>query len=191
MGLDIIVYFANNDLVYSSVYDDPALDSNPKYRLSRTFCYLMCRKDVVSGKPELDQIGKLTSIDISTIYQMETFTSNEEIEFFLEEAETEQQKEKIRTLAQAGNDKIKGNIDKILMTITNLIDKLSQIDDLPELLTDNDYDTLDNKIYFADFNKDKAQGYIENNFGQDLRNLKRILEYAKAKGSTTVYFNYG
>jgi len=191
MGLDIIVYFGNNDLVYSSVYDDPALEYNHNYRLSRTFCNLMCRKDVVSGKPELDQIGKLTSIDISAIYQMETFTGNEEIEFFLEEAETEQQKEKIRMLAQAGNDKIKGNIDKVLMTITNLIDKLSQIDNLPALLTDNDYDTLDNKIYFADFNKDKVQGYVDDNFGQDLRNLKRILEYAKAKGSTTVYFQYG
>ena len=151
----------------------------------------MCRKDAVSGEPELDQIGRITSVDISPIYEMENYGHGEELEFFLETAETEEQRQKILNLDKASKEKLKGNIDKVVITITRLINKLSQIDNLPDLLNDNGWDSLENQIYFADFNNDKGQGYIRNNFGQDLRNLKRFLEYAKTKGSTTAYFNYG
>ena len=193
MGLDILVCFDNNDEIYSNDYHNEKFDHFNKHSLSRTFCNLMCRKDVVSGEPELDQISKITSVDISPIYKMETYGSDsgEELEFFLEMAETEEQRESIIKQSQASKDKLKGNIDTVLATVTNLIDKLSKINNLPKMLTDNGYDTLENEIYFADFNKDKGQGYISNNFGQDLRNFKRFLEYAKAKGSTTTYFNYG
>jgi len=193
MGLDILVCFDNNDEIYSNDYHNEKFDHFNKHSLSRTFCNLMCRKDVVSGEPELDQISKITLVDISPIYKMETYGSDngEELEFFLEMAETEEQRESIIKQSQASKDKLKGNIDTVLAIVTNLIDKLSKINDLPKMLTDNGYDTLENEIYFADFNKDKGQGYISNNFGQDLRNFKRFLEYAKAKGSTTTYFNYG
>ena len=193
MGLDILVCFDNNDEIYSNDYHNEKFDHFNKHSLSRTFCNLMCRKDVVSGEPELDQISKITSVDISPIYKMETYGSDngEELEFFLEMAETEEQRESIIKQSQASKDKLKGNIDTVLATVTNLIDKLSKTNNLPKMLTDNGYDTLENEIYFADFNKDKGQGYISNNFGQDLRNFKRFLEYAKAKGSTTTYFNYG
>ena len=45
--------------------------------------------------------------------------------------------------------------------------------------------------YFSDFLLDKGDGYINNNFGQDLRNFRRFLEHAKRHGSTTVFFQYG
>jgi hypothetical protein len=191
MGLDILVFFDNNDEIYSSDYHDEKLGHFHKHSLSRTFCNLMCRKDAVSGEPELDQIGRITSVDISPIYEMENYGHGEELEFFLETAETEEQRQKILNLDKASKEKLKGNIDKVIVTVAKLIDKLSQIDNLPDLLNDNGWDSLQNQIYFADFNKDKGQGYISNNFGQDLRNLKRFLEYAKAKDSTTAYFNYG
>ena len=191
MGLDILVCFDNNDKIYSNDYHDEKFDHFHKHSLSRTFCNFMCRKDAVSGEPELDQIGRITSVVISPIYEMENYGHGEELEFFLETAETEEQRQNILNLDKASKEKLKGNIDKVIVTITKLIDKLSQIDNLPNLLNDNGWDSLENQIYFADFSKDKGQGYISNNFGQDLRNLKRFLEYAKAKGSTTAYFNYG
>ena len=191
MGLDILVCFDNNDEIYSNDYHDEKFDHFHKHSLSRTFCNFMCRKDALSGEPELDQIGRITSVDISPIYEMENYGHGEELEFFLETAETEEQRQNILNLDKASKEKLKGNIDKVIVTITKLIDKLSQIDNLPNLLNDNGWDSLENQIYFADFSKDKGQGYISNNFGQDLRNLKRFLEYAKAKGSTTAYFNYG
>lgn len=191
MGLDILVCFDNNDEIYSSEDHDERFDHFHKHSLSRTFCNLMCRKDAVSGEAELDQIGRITSVDISPIYEMENYGHGEELAFFLETAETNEQRQNILNLDKSSKEKLTGNIDKVVITITRLIDNLSLIDNLPDLLNANGWDSLENQIYFADFNKDKGQGYIRNNFGQDLRNLKRFLEYAKTKGATTAYFNYG
>lgn len=193
MGLDIMICFDNNADIYTSEYHEERFGHFQKHSLSRTFCNFMCRQNVVSGEPELDQVGRITSVDISPIYQMETYTTEngEELQFFLQMAETEEQKQSLIKQAEESRNKLKGNIDTVLTTITNLVDRLEKIDDLPGLLTDNGYDTLDNKVYFADFNKDKGEGYIDNNFGRDLRNFRRFLEYAKSKGSTTAYFNYG
>ncbi|MBI3235362.1 MAG: hypothetical protein HYZ42_15225 [Bacteroidetes bacterium] len=76
-------------------------------------------------------------------------------------------------------------------TVTELIDKLNSIENLPSLLLKTEFDTLGIEEYFSAFQGDKGDGYIGNNFGQDLRNFKRFLEYAKQHGTTTVWFNYG
>ena len=191
MGLDIFICFDNNDEIFSKDYYLESLEHSRLHSLSRTFCNFMCRKDVISGEPEFDQIARITSIDISAIYDMENYGHGEDLDYFLETAETDEQREQIIKLDKASKEKLKGNIDKVLETIEKLIERLSNIKDLELLLTDNGYDTLENEIYFADFNRDKGEGYIDNNFGQDLRNLNRLLKYAKAKGSTMVYFNYG
>jgi len=193
MGLDITICTDNNEEIYSGDYHDPKFDYFNKHSLSRTFCNLMCRPNVISGDTELEQIGKITSVDISPILAMETYGSDsgEELEFFLETAESEEERQKILDQAKQNKENLKGNIDKVLLTIKALIDKLSSIGNVHKMLDDHGHDTLDNKNYFADFNIDKGQGYIGNNFGQDLRNFKRFLEYAKSKGSTTTYFNYG
>ncbi|GAB2819347.1 hypothetical protein [Ferruginibacter profundus] len=193
MGPDITICTNNSKEIYSGDYHDPKHDYFNKHSLSRTFCNLMCRLYVISGDTELEQIGKITSVDISPILAMDTYGSDsgEELEFFLETADTEEERQKISDRAKQQKENLKGNIDKVLQTIDALIVKLSSIDNLHKLLDDHGEDTLDNKYYFADFNIDKGKGYIGNNFGQDLRNFKRFLEYAKSKGSITTYFNYG
>ena len=72
-----------------------------------------------------------------------------------------------------------------------MIEKLSTVNNLPSLLLPTDFDSLGSEEYFSSFNIDKGEGYIGNNFGQDLRNFKRFLEFAKERGTTTVWFNYG
>ena len=193
MGLDISIETNNSKEIHSDGYFDEKNDYFNKHSLSRTFCNLMCRKNVIDGEPELDQIGKITSVDISPITEMESFglENNEELDFYLDTAENEEERNKILQQAKSNQGKLLGNIDKVSLTIENLLFKLSTIDNLPELLDDNGNDTLNNKKYFSEFNVDKGKGYIDNNFGQDLRNFKRFLEYAKSKGTTTVYFNYG
>ena len=193
MGLDIVIRTDKDDQIFTNDYHDPKRDYFNKHSLSRTFCNFICRQNVVSGEPELDQIGRITSIDISPIYAMETYGSDsgEELEFFLETAESEEERQRILEQARKNKESLKGNLDKVLSTINALIDKLSSIDNLPRLLNDHRHDTLNYKNYFTDFNSNKGQGYIGNNFGQDLRNFKQFLEYAKARGATTVYFNYG
>jgi hypothetical protein len=193
MGLDILIRTDKNEEIFNGDYYDPKHDYFNKHSLSRTFCNFMCRQNVINGVPELDQIGKITSIDISPIYQMETYgsESGEELEFLLEAAKSEEVRRHILDQAKKNKDNLKGNIDKVLSTINALIDKLSIIDNFPKLLNDYRHDTLDYKTYFMDFTIDKGEGYIGNNFGQDLRNFKRLLEFVKSRGATTVYFNYG
>ena len=86
---------------------------------------------------------------------------------------------------------MQGNIDKVLRTITDLIEKLNSIDNLPNLLLSKDFESIGNENYFSSFNICTSEGYVGNNFGQDLRNFKRFLEFAKESGTTTVWFNYG
>jgi len=193
MGMDISILTDNYEKIFSSEYHNPANNYFNKHSLSRTFCNLMCRQNVINGEPELDQIGRITGVDITPIYKMETYGSdnNEELEFFLEVAESEEEKQKLLSEAIQRKEDLKGNIESIEFTIDALINKLQSIDKLPTLLNDHGHDTLGYNKYFTDFNIDKGEGYIGNNFGQDLRNFQRFLAYAKSEGATTAYFNYG
>jgi hypothetical protein len=150
----------------------------------------MNRQHVVEHLPELDQIGKITKVDISPLYQMEEYPNEEEIGFSIEYAETEEERQSIIENAEMDKKKLTGNIDKVLSTINNLLERLNNINNLQELLIKTDFDSLNNAVYFSDFKIDKGQGYIGNNFGQDLRNFKRFLEYAKEKGVETIWFGY-
>jgi len=191
MGLDIHIGTDNYNEIFSPDYFDKETGYLSKHRLSRTFCNFMCRQNVVSHESELEQIGTITGIDISPLYEMENYPDPETIEFFLEKANSEEERQSILTKTEANKEKLKGNIDLVKQTIDNLIKKLNSIPNLANLLKQTDFDTLDNQMYFSNFQTDKGQGYIDNNFGQDLRNFSRFLEYAKSKGSSTVWFNYG
>lgn len=183
MGLDIIID-ANN-------YKE--LDSNG-HTLSRTFCNFMSRRDQdLDHEPELDQIGEITGIDISPIYEMNSYPAEGDgyLEYRLESADSEEERQRILKEVEDDKAKLKGNIDKVLRTITDLIEKLNSITNLPSLLLPTEEDLLDNEDYFSEFQIDKGNGYIGNNFGRDLRNFKKFLEYAKEKGTTTVWFDYG
>lgn len=190
MGLDIHMGADNLEELHSNNYHDPKNDYFNKHSLSRTFCNFMCRQNVISHEPELDQIGKITGVNISPIYEMEDYPEEEGVEFQLDIADSEEEKQSILKKAEEDKAKLQGNIDKVLQTITELIEKLSSIDNLPGLLLPTDFDTLGNEEYFSSFNIDKGDGYIGNNFGQDLRNFKRFLEFAKERGTKTVWFSY-
>ena len=191
MGLDIHIGVDNYEELHSDDYYDEKNDYFNKHSLSRTFCNFMCRQNVISHEPELEQIGKITGVDISPIYEMESYPEEEGLEFHLDTADSEEEKQSILRKAEEDKAKLQGNIDKVLQTITELIEKLSSVDNLPGLLLPTDFDSLGNEEYFSSFNVDKGEGYIGNNFGQDLRNFKRFLEFAKERGTKTVWFNYG
>ena len=191
MGLDINISADNYEELHSDDYYDEKNDYFNKHSLSRTFCNFMCRQNVISHEPELDQIGKITGVDISPIYEMESYPEEEGLEFHLDTADSEEEKQNILRKAEEDKAKLQGNLDKVLKTITELIEKLSSVDNLPGLLLPTDFDSLGNEEYFSSFNVDKGEGYIGNNFGQDLRNFRRFLEFAKERGTKTVWFNYG
>lgn len=194
MGLDILIRTDIDNIIFEDdSYHDPANDYFNKHSLSRTFCNFMCRQNLGYSEPELDQIGNITGIDISSIYQMETYQNDndEGLQFQMEVAENDEARQQLLDEARKTRESLKGNVAIVLSTVNSLIDKLSAIDNLHTILDAGQQDTLQYDQYFTDFNVDKGEGYISNNFGQDLRNFKRFLEYAMQKGASTVYFVYG
>lgn len=184
MGLDIHLRVDNAEELYELGY----FDNN--HSLSRTFCNFMCRRNVCTENPELDQIGKMTGIDISPFYDMEKDLDEGAIEYYLSTAENDSERESLAQQFQADKDALQGNIDLVLQTMDSLIQSLSQMDTLDQSLDDSGEDTLGYEHYFTDFNTDKGDGYIGNNFGQDLRNFKCFLDFAKSNGAKTVWFAY-
>jgi hypothetical protein len=182
MGLDIHLLTDNYDeLSESEAFDD----LEESHRLSRSFCNLMCRKNVVEN-PELDQIATMFNIDLTPLYAMEEYVSEQDLED-LDGYETEEEHSENLQRNQA----VEGNIDRILALLDNLIGKLLQVPDLHFVLAETTYDTIGITHYFSDFNASPGDGYIGNNFGQDLRNFQLIAAYAKAHGANTIYFTYG
>lgn len=191
MGLDIHLITDNSEEIFSLQNLTNQSDYFNQHSLSRTFCNLMSRKNVIEEETELDQISRLTNTNISVLYDMEQYWDEEYIDYRLSVAETENEKQTVFEQIAAGKEKLDGNIDTVLKTIETLIKKLSPFCNLSEKLNSHGRDTLGYDYYFTDFNLDKGEGYIGNNFGQDLRNFRNFLEYTKAHGASTVWFNYG
>ena len=189
MGLDINLRVENQESLFGG---DEQFDYFYVHGLSRTFCNLMCRRDVIaSGEPELDQVGAITGVDISPLYAMNDYPDEEALAFYVDMADTEAEKQQVLTDATNSKASLQGNIPLVTDTLNLLIEKLSLVANLPGLLAPTDFDSLDNGEYFGNFNSNPGDGYIGNNFGQDLRNFKRFLQYAQSKGATTVFFVYG
>ncbi len=184
MGLDIHLFTDNYDELSEFEQFEELED---QFQLSREFCNLMCRKNVIeNGMPELEQISIITGCDITFMYDMENYTPDWEIED-LSEFEDEETIEDMKM----SNSKIENNINDVHTKLKLLIEKLNDIDDLSSLINKTDYDTIGIDEYFSDFKKDKGDGYIGNNFGQDLRNFLKFIEYTKSNSSKTIFFQYG
>ena len=189
MGLDISVNFDNQEKLYSL---DEYRKTRENINLSRTFCNFMCRREVVQDcRPELDQIGELTGIDISFLYDMQEYTEEWEIDEMLEFEDDEEEKELQKQSILKRNIEVANNIESVKSKLTLLIERLGKIENLDQKLQETSYDTIGIKEYFSNFHTNPGDGYIDNNFGQDLRNLLCLLNIGLNNGSKTIYFNYG
>lgn len=180
----------NQEELYTVMQDT---NSRHRYQLSRTFYHFMCRQHVATGEPELNQLGGLTGVDIQPLYEMETYPEEMGLEWQLEQAKSKKERQQILREAEAAKAKLVGNVDRVLVTVEALLNKLATIDNLPDLLDASRLDTLHSSSYFANLLREAGEGeidYLDNNFGQDLRVIKRFVELAKSHGGTTVYFEY-
>lgn len=192
MGLDIHLNFDNEDKQLAKEKLSNKKDYFNKYSLSRTFCTLILRKNVIESEPELDQIGRLTNINITPFYDMEKhWDDNDAVTLQLSSVKNEIEKQAIIKRITADKTKLIDNINLVIDLVNSLINNLSEIDNLDVKLKKYGRDTLGYDYYFTDFNLDKGEGYIGNNFGQDLRNLKKSLELAKSNGAKSVWFTFG
>lgn len=184
MGLDINVFSDNYDEI-SELEAFEAIED--KVNLSREFCYLIGRKNVIeSGIPELEQIAQLTNCDLSFLEKMENYMPEWELADLAEYEE----KPVIDTIKKT-NLEAENNIDEVITGLKQLIDTLNGIENLEKNIHETDYDTIGIPYYFSDFKTNKGDGYIGNNFGQDLRNLLRFAEFAKSHAAKTLFFEFG
>jgi hypothetical protein len=189
MGLDIMVITDKYDEIHV-----PSLSWEEyynEYNLSRRFCDFMSRQIASEGKPELNRLGDFTGVDINPFYEMELYPDENNLKYDIEFAETEEEKQRIIKDAESNKELLKGNIDKVIFTLNNFIDKLNSIENLLAIIGSTEFDSPWNDEYFSDFQMDKGKDFVNNNFGQDLRNFKRYLELSKSKGATTAWFVYG
>ncbi|GGF16592.1 hypothetical protein [Flavobacterium limi] len=189
MGLDISINFDNQENLYLL---DEFEKIQEEVNLSRTFCNFMCRREVVEDcRPELDQIGELTGADITFLYNMQEYTEEWEIDEMLEFEDDEDEKKRLKQSMLKKNTEVENNIEEVKLKLSLLIEKLGQIENLEQKLDKTNYDTLGIKKYFSNFNNNPGDGYIDNNLGQDLRNLYSLLNFGLKNGSKTIFFNYG
>ncbi len=190
MALDI--HYSIRDTNNEDIDDFSDGENFYKHSLSRTFCNLMLRRHTLRHEYELNQISKITKIDITPLHEMDDIQDEGYIEHLLSDAKNDEERKKIKNEVEESKRKIYGNIEKVLNVVANLIEKLNQINNLPELLISEDLTSIGGNLeYFRDFKVDRGNGYIGNNFGQDLRNFKRFLEFAITKGAMTIWFTNG
>ncbi len=189
MGLDVLVITDN----YEQLGDEESDNYFEQHSLSRTFCNFTLRENSIANgsPPELEQIGHLTGVDISPLAQMSEYPEEEYLEFRLSVAESAADQQALLAKYEADKAAFTGNLPAVLATVQQLLERLAHVDNLPSLLNAHGNDILGYEYYFADFLVDKGKGYIGNNFGQDLRNLERFLQFAQSHGATTAWFSYG
>jgi hypothetical protein len=189
MGLDVLVVTDN----YEQLNDEESNNYFEQHSLSRTFCNFTFRVNSIanSGATELEQIGHLTGVDISPLAKMQEYPEEEYLEFLLSVAKSAAEQQALLTKYEADKAAFTGNLPAVLTAVQQLLERLARIDNLPNLLDAHGNDILGYAYYFTDFLVDKGQGYIDNNFGQDLRNLERFLRFAQSHGATTAWFSYG
>lgn len=163
MGLSIHLVTDNYEDVYSTEFYRNEKEYRSRMGLSKDFAELIVRVNTSFGEAELKQIEKITEVDLLPLWNMATYHNVED-------------------------DVPNGNIKSVIETVDRLIEKLNSLCNLERKITPYDND-IDFEFYFSDFAKDKNNGTNGNNFGQDLRNLKKYLKYALSKGSTKVWFN--
>ncbi|HET9505324.1 MAG TPA: hypothetical protein VFO93_17405 [Hymenobacter sp.] len=122
---------------------------------------------------------------------MENYREEIDLAEELEFAESEEERNRMQARTTANNARLDGNLAIVYEAITQLLVQLTSLTELAARLQPTSYDTLGRDIYFADFILEIGGGYTHDNFRQDLRNFKSFLEYAKSKGSRTVFFRYG
>ena len=187
MGLDINLRVNNDSEIITPEY----FENSKLYSLSREFCNLMCRPGIIEHTPEFDQIGEIANIDISHLYKMTEYPSEDEEIDMIEFAENDEEKKRLKSDFEKRKQELNGNISQVKILVEKLIKNLKSVDNLYERLIKTDFDSMNSEYYFSDFNKDKGDGYIRNNFGQDLRNFKRFIDYAIERNSETIWFEYG
>jgi hypothetical protein len=185
MGLDILIGTNNPEDFQEEAYE-------PRFQLSRSFCDLMGQRHMGDiDNPQFDQVAKITRVDLTPLYEMGDYFLPEDVERHLQSYNSTAERARALQEIAATNAAVAGNLVRVRTTVETLLQQLARVDDLADKLVPDDYEMVDNETYFAYSGDTESADYEENTFDQDLRNLKRFLDYAAGKGSHTVFFVFG
>lgn len=185
MGLDIHV----------SCDKGKEMRNDPNYThgttsLSRSFCRLLTASFNLKREDlELTKIGEICGIDISIFLKM--LESPGDFEIRLPYVKSEEEREHLLQKIELATQKLANNFSTVQQTLLSLIEKLQAIPNLSTLLQESRNEQSVIPSYFDDFNSNPGDGYIGNNFGQDLRNFKYYLELATKYNASSVWFDLG
>ncbi|MEL6256854.1 MAG: hypothetical protein AAFR87_32960 [Bacteroidota bacterium] len=186
MGLDVLLACDKR----KEIYEDPNYTFNTS-SLSRSFCHLLTESwNLPKEELKLIRIGKICGVDTSIFFQMME-SPEEDYEYRLPNADSEKERQLILRGIREKEEILANNFARVQQTILSLLEKLPAIPDLPDLLKESLDEQSDLPSYFADVGSNPGDGYIGNNFGQDLRNFKNYLEIASSNGATSVWFSLG
>lgn len=184
MGLDIALTSAQRVL--------PSDENQKDEKLSRNFCNLLLRQydDGRKAQRELEQLGKILKLDLSPLFEMTEYPNEDHESFLLRNAKNEEERDRIIVDSLRRKKNCSNNTQKVSFLVNEMIKRLSSTENLLELFNSR-YPHILPDEYFCDFNQDKGDGYIGNNLGRDLRNLRAMLAYAQLMGIEGVHFEFG
>ena len=114
MGVDITLCAENQENLFPKDYNR-LIYSDFKHALSRFFCHFMLRQETLeSGEPELDQVGRITSVDIQPLYDMAKYREDTELEYYLPMIKNSELRQQVLDEAIQHREKLQGNIETVL-----------------------------------------------------------------------------
>jgi hypothetical protein len=186
MGLAVLVG-ANNFAELEAGADD-----SQGFDLSQHFCDLLGQRHMEDIEaPLLDQVGAIADVDISPLNEMIDYLSPDDVASLLRYDRDEEARAKTRLAGEDAQAAVAQNLPRVRATLATLLEHLVLVPDLFHRLVPDDYGMFDYEAYFSDFQLDTSAETGDQNFGEDLRNLKRFLDYAHSKGTHTVFFAFG
>ena len=114
MGVDVTLCAENQEKLFPKDYYR-FIYSDLKHALSRFFCHFMLRQETLeSGEPELDQVGRITSVDIQPLYDMAKYREDTELEYYLPMIKNSELRQQVLDEAIQHREKLQGNIETVL-----------------------------------------------------------------------------
>ncbi len=152
------------------------------HELSRTFCQLVCDLCDLEGRnPELRQLFGLLKVDLDPVLKMNVWDVDQHIlsnSWLLTYEEIERRYEKAWRPA-----------DEMHALFTDLYRKIESDLSIFKQLQVN-YDWVELKAYFENFNEDIVRHGVDKNFGWDLRLMIQSLEKLKEVSGAEVRFHF-
>jgi hypothetical protein len=181
MGLGI--YLATKDGFGEVEYVSPEKDETGSDYLSRSLCYAYCDYDELGEECVLYRSIKEMRLNPEPLFMMEYFRYGElsYLDFLISQAETDEDRLRIRADYQAKMDASWQPIDVVLTLLTAINDYLGTHDITKQINIDEDYQS-----YFA---RNESGG--KSLFEKDMLFLTHSLNFAQKDGRQLVSFDMG